>query len=81
MTRATIEERGNGLADVGEFVAGDDGQVYVVEQLIGPIHTGTAGRGNYVHAELALADWSDIDDNTEPRCSAVLDSNAAEEQP
>lgn len=70
---ATVHERGNGLPDVGDFVAGDDGEVYVVTALIGPIHTGRPGVANYMHAEVELADWRDVDDDNEPTCSAVLE--------
>ncbi len=70
--RATIEERGNGLADVGDYVAGDDGEVYRVVSITGPIHTGGTGAGNYVHATVTLADWTDVDHDSEPTCSAVI---------
>jgi hypothetical protein len=77
VTRATIEERGNGLADVGDYVAGDDGEVYIVDKLIGPIHTNGCGP-QYIHADLSLADWTDVDDDTDPRCGAVLEIDADE---
>ena len=57
-----IFERGNGLADPGDYVSGDDDNLYRVVRLVGVIHTGRAGVGNHVHAELELADWSDITD-------------------
>lgn len=72
MAQAKIIERGNGLVDVGDYVAGDDGEVYTVVSITGPIHTGGPGSGNYVYAEVELADWSDVDDDNEPSCSAVL---------
>lgn len=69
--RATIHERGNGLADVGDFVAGDDGEVYRVVSLTGPIHTGPSGVANYMYATVELADWDDVTDD-EAMCSAIV---------
>lgn len=56
---ATIHERGNGLPDVGDHVAGDDGELYEVVE-IGRIHCGPSGSGNYMYAHVRLVDWSDI---------------------
>lgn len=70
--KAVITERGNGLPDVGDFVAGDDGEVYVVSSLQGPIHTGGPGGGDYIHARVKLADWSDVTDANEPTCSCSV---------
>ena len=61
---ATIEERGNGLPDVGDYVPGDGG-LYLVVRIVGPIHTGGVGRGNYVHALVALVDWNECDEGDE----------------
>jgi hypothetical protein len=69
---ATIEERGNGFADVGDYVTGDDGQLYRVVALEGPIHTGSSGGSNYIHGRLEPADWDDVTDETEPTCAAIL---------
>jgi hypothetical protein len=68
-----IAERGNGFPDVGDYVSGDDGEVYEVVSMDSTIHTGGAGGGNYVHARVVLADWSDVDDDNEPVCTATLD--------
>lgn len=73
MIKATIQERGNGFASVGDYVSGDDGEVYTVESIDGPIHTGQPGEPNYVHATVALADWYDVDDDNEPVCTAVIE--------
>lgn len=74
---ATIHEHGNGLADVGDFVAGDDGEVYRVVELTGPIHTGgRPGASNYMHATVELADWDEVSDDEEPTCSAVISDEA-----
>ena len=65
MITARIYERGNGLPAVGDRVydAVSD-TVYHVARIIGPIHTGAPGAGNYVWAEvedtgLSASDLSD----------------------
>jgi len=68
--QAKIIERGNGYADVGDYVSGDDGEVYTVVSFRGPIFTG--GAGNFMHATVELADWADVTDDNEPTCSAEL---------
>ena len=73
-TTCTIHERGNGFPEVGDYVAGDDGEVYRVSSIRGRIHTGqSCGDANYVHATVELADWDDVDDLSEPVCSATLE--------
>ena len=70
---AVIHERGNGLPDVGDYVAGDDGEVYEVVELTGPVQTGrSAGAGNWIRGRVQLADWRDVDDDNEPVCSCTL---------
>lgn len=69
---AIIEERGNGLADPGDYVT-SDGDVYRVVRTIGPIQTGRSpGAPNWVRAIVEPADWDDIDDGNEPRCTAKI---------
>lgn len=72
---AIIREHGNGLPDVGDYVVAPvDGEVYRVLSIHGPIQTGRSpGAGNWVRATVALADWADVTDDTEPTCTAVLD--------
>lgn len=71
---AIIREQGNGLPDVGDYVAGNDGEVYRVLSIHGPIQTGRSpGAGDWVRAAVELADWDDVTDDTEPTCTAVLD--------
>lgn len=71
--KATIHERGNGLASVGDYVSGDDGEVYRVASLDSRIQTGrNPGAGNWQYASVELADWSDVTDDTEPTCSATI---------
>lgn len=63
-----VRERGNGMADVGDYVSGDDGQVYLVES-IGRTCTGLRpGMGAWARATVCLADWSDVTDETDPVC-------------
>jgi len=57
---ATIEERGNGFPDVGDYVPGDDGQLYRVVTLTRRIETGTSsGAANWMGATVEEADWDD----------------------
>lgn len=69
---ATLNERGNGLPDAGEYVPGDDGQLYRVVDTFGPIHTGSPGGGNYVYAHVELADWSDCAEGEESSALAIV---------
>jgi len=79
MPRAEIIEQGNGLAGAGEYVAGDDGQVYVItDELGGRIRTGPAGCGNRYDALVELAHWSDVSDDDEPYCSATISEDEGE---
>ena len=73
--KAIITERGNGFPGIGDYVAGDDGEVYrVVRCHSGRISTGQSGSGNSIRAEVELADWDDIDDEAEGdmTCSAQI---------
>lgn len=54
----TIVERGNGYPEVGEYVSGTDGGLYVVKQVSGTIHTGQPGEGNFAHGMVEELDWS-----------------------
>lgn len=73
--KATISERGNGLPDVGDYVVDlESGEVYRVVELVGRIQIGENGSGNYIHAVLTHADWSDVDEDNEPQCSAVIEA-------
>lgn len=71
----TIRERGNGLPgprDIGAYVPGDDGELYRLVSVSGPIHTGRAGDDSYVHATVTRADWSDCNEGEELRAVAIL---------
>ena len=76
---ATIQERGNGLPDVGDYVAGNDGEVYRVVERVGRIVPGGAGTGrpDTVDAIVELAAWSDVDDDNEPTCTATIGAREA----
>ena len=79
-SEATIQERGNGFPGVGDYVPGDDGGLYVVVTLDGPIHTGATGggEGNYIHATVEPADWADCDEDAEFPALAVIDAGEIE---
>lgn len=66
-----VEETGNGLAQVGEYVQAD-GEVYEVVELIGVLHAGSNGRGDWSYAILEEAEWEDLD-GEEPRCGATIE--------
>lgn len=71
--KATITERGNGFPSVGQYVSSvRDGNIYRVTAIVGRIQTHGPGQGNTIEAEVEMADWTDIDDETEPRASCVL---------
>jgi hypothetical protein len=72
-TEATIEERGNGFPDVGDYVPGDDGQLYRIDALDGRIQTGRApGAANWVRATVTLADWDDVGDDEIAEAMAIV---------
>lgn len=70
--KAKIEERGNGFAGVGEYVT-EAGEIYRIVSVESTIHTGAPGIANYIHGVVEPADWADVDDDTEPYCTAVVD--------
>jgi hypothetical protein len=74
MPNAIIKERGNGFPDVGDYVAGAEGEVYSVTEFRGPIQT--SGGGNWIRAVVELADWSDVTDDNEPICGCTLDDES-----
>ena len=51
-----------------------------ITELRGPIHTGAPGEGNYMHALVELANWDDVDDDSEPTCSARIDDEPDSER-
>lgn len=73
-TKCTIEERGNGFPVVGDYVPGDDGELYRVVELDHSIQTGNgSGSANWVRAEVELADYDDVDEDDIEDCSAIID--------
>jgi hypothetical protein len=71
--QAVIEERGNGFPGVGDYVPGDDGNLHRVVSVDGPIQTGRGvGRGNWILAQVELADWDDCDEGEEFPCMAIV---------
>ena len=69
---ATIEERGNGFPDVGDYVPGDDGELYRVVSTDGRIQTGPAGAANWIRASVEAVEWDDCDEDAEFPAMAVL---------
>ena len=59
---ATIHERGNGHASIGDYVSGD-GCLYRIVEITGHICTGDAGCSNYQHGRVVPVDWDDITDD------------------
>jgi hypothetical protein len=78
--KATINERGNGLPDVGDYVPGTDGELYRVVS-VGSIQVGRSpGCGDWLTAEIDLADWDDCSEEDEFPAQAVIeDPDEAEE--
>lgn len=76
MIRAIITEAGNGFPEAGDYVSGDDGNLYRVITHDSRIQTGQSpGAGNWIRAIVELADWDDVesDDDVFP-ASARIDS-------
>lgn len=72
MKAATIYEQGNGFPGTGDYVAGDDGEVYRVASTGSRITTHAPGVGNSIEAEVEISDWSEINEDEEPTCLAVI---------
>ena len=81
MVHATIQEHGNGFPDPGDYVPGDDGELYRVIS-IGRIHTGArAGAADYMRVEVEPADWEDCEEGEEFEALAIVDEDTAEVSP
>lgn len=59
-----IRERGNGFPAAGDYVTGLDG-IWRVVSIESTIHTDHPGKGNYAHATVEPADWSDVAEGAE----------------
>lgn len=82
--RATIQERGNGFCDVGDYVT-EDGTLYRVLSMGSSIQTGQSGSGapnEICDCEVEDADWSELTDEEADGiiCTAVVatDDDAVE---
>lgn len=77
--KATIHEMGNGLPEVGDYVAGADGSatyLYRVESIDSRIQTSAKGSGgaNWVFATVEQVDWSDCAEGDEFPARVVVPS-------
>ena len=73
---ARIEECGNGLPDVGDYVPGTDGELYRVVTFRGPIQTGRSpGAGNWILAQVESVDWADCEEGAEHPSQAVISAD------
>ena len=73
--KVTIEERGNGFPEIGAYVPGDDGDLYLVDCVESNIHTGSrAGLPNYVHASVIIASWEDCTEEEEFTAMCIIPS-------
>ena len=75
---AIIQERGNGFADVGDYVvASDTMDLYRVTSVSGDIRTGQTGSGapNTMSATVEPADWGDLSDEEvdDIVCTAIIE--------
>lgn len=60
---AKIIEQGNGLPDCGDYVTGDDGELYVIIRIEDRINTGHhPGDGNWCRARVLPVDWDNVDE-------------------
>jgi hypothetical protein len=67
----TIQERGNGLPDVGDYVSDGD-QLYRVESIDSRIQIGQPGESNWVYATVVAVDWSECSASDEHTASATI---------
>ena len=76
MTKARIDECGNGFPEAGALVPGTDGELYRIVSTDGRIHTSRPGVSNHIYADVVLADWSDVDsdDDTHPSQCVITES-------
>lgn len=71
----TIEERGNGFPEVGDYCAcSGNGQLYRIVST-GRINIDSeAGRPNWCDGTVELAEWSDCSEEDEHTAAVVLDA-------
>ena len=75
LVKATLYEAGNGFPGVGDYQAGDDGELYDIVAFHGFIRTNGPGVGNSISCSLKPADWDDVDDDFESLCKCVLEKD------
>jgi len=64
MKSVIIRARGNGYPSAGAYVPGNDGSLYRVVHASSSIHIDDSrARGNYIHATVELAEWSDCSES------------------
>lgn len=73
-TEATIYERGNGFPDVGDYVPGDDGELYRIVSMDTNIRTGAPGVGNHLDVRVVRVDWDAIPEGDEFLAQAIVAS-------
>ena len=72
MMPAEIVERGNGFPDPGDYVAGDDGELYRIVSMSARIETNGAGVGSSIRATVELANWGDVESDDEVHPSLAV---------
>ena len=71
----TICERGNGFPDDGDYVPGDDGELYKIVKCGNNIFTGNRpGASNYIYATVTLADWDDCSEEDIHSCISFINN-------
>lgn len=79
MSNATIQERGNGFPSAGDYVPGDDGNLYLIVSTGGNICTHGPGVANDIEAVVELADWDDCDEDEEFPAMVITDDGLGSE--
>lgn len=72
--KARIEERGNGMPTAGDYVAGNDGQLYRIVE-IGYTHA-ESGKANWAVATVELANWQDTENDNEIHTAQAFVNNS-----
>lgn len=78
---ATISEHGNGFPSVGDYVPGNDGELYLVEEVTSRIHTAAApGLSSWISARVSIASWDDCEEGDVFQASCSLKENEEERE-
>lgn len=70
MKATLVETKHQELAEAGDHVGGDDGELYRVVRWIGSMYIENGNR--CIRAEVEPASWDDVDDGWEQGCRAIL---------